>query len=85
MRLRICVRLLGNDAEKFAHLGRVEPALCLHQRDRRTLDRRERRAQFVAHQPQELRAHPLDFVEWREILHGDHHRFRHRTPQPRSA
>ena len=28
----------------------------------------------MAHEPQELRAHPLDLVERREVLQGDHHR-----------
>ena len=72
MRLAHLVRLLDDDAEELAHLGRVEPGGLLHQRHRRPLDRRERRAQLVAHQPQELRAQPFDLVERREILQGDH-------------
>ena len=62
------VRLLEDDAEELAHLGRVEPGRVLHQRHRRSLDRRERCAQLVAHQPQERRTQPLDLVERREIL-----------------
>ena len=34
----------------------------------------ERRAQLVAHQPQELRPLPLEVLQRRKVLHGDHHR-----------
>ena len=49
-------RLLVDDAEELAHLGRVELGRLFEQGVRRAPDRGERGAQLVAHQAQELGA-----------------------------
>ena len=67
-------RLRDDDAVELAHLGRVERRRVLQQRRRRAPDGGQRRAQLVAHQAQELRPQPLDLVERRQVLNGDHQR-----------
>ena len=66
--------LLVDDAVELAHLGGVELRRVLQQRGDRALDGGERSAQLVAHHAEELGAQPLQLLERREILHGDHDR-----------
>ena len=68
------IGLLDDDAGELAHLGRVERRRFLQQRNRRALDGGERLAQLVAYHAEELRPHPFDLVERRQVLHGHHHR-----------
>ena len=68
------VGLLVDDAQELAQLRRIHRLRCVEHGGDGALDGGERRAQLVAHQAQELGAHPLDLVERREILDGDHHR-----------
>ena len=68
------VGLLVDDPEELAHLRPVQVLRRLQQRGGRALDGGERRAQLVAHKPEELHAQPVELVERREILHRDHHR-----------
>ena len=68
------IGLLVDDAEELAHLGRVELRRGAQHGGGRTLDGGQRRAQLVADHAQELRPQPLQFLERREVLQGDHHR-----------
>ena len=68
------VGLLGDEAVELVPLGRVERGGVLQQGDGRALDRGERRAQFVAHQAEEVRPQPLQLLKRRQVLQGDDHR-----------
>ena len=63
-----------DEAEELAHLDRAEHPPGAEHRGGRALDGGQRRAQLVAHQPEELRAHAFELLERREVLQGDHHR-----------
>ena len=67
-------RLLVYDAEELHHFGPGESRLGGEHRARRSLDRGERRAQLVTHDREELRPHPLERLEWGEVLYRDHDR-----------
>ena len=67
-------RLLVDDAEELHHFGPGESRLGGEHRTRRALDRGERRAQLVTHDREELRAHSLELLERRQILHRDYDR-----------
>ena len=69
--------LLVDDAKELAQLGRVHRVRGVQQGADRAHDGGERRAQLVAHQAQELRAHAFDLVERRQVLHGHHDRLDH--------
>ena len=73
MRPRMCSACEAMMRWELARLGRVERGV-VEQRRGRALDGGERLAQLVAHQPQELGAQALDFVERGEVLEGHHHR-----------
>ena len=66
--------LLVDDAVELVHLGRVEVRRILQQGGGRALDGGERGAQLVAYHAEELGAQPLQLLERRQVLHGDHHR-----------
>ena len=63
-----------DDAEELDHLGLGRGRGTVEHGRRRALDRGQRRAQFVAHHPEELRALPLKLLERPEILHRHDHR-----------
>ena len=60
--------------KKLAHLDRTEHPRGAEHRGGRALDGGQRRAQLVAHQAEELRAHAFELLERRQILQGDDHR-----------
>ena len=64
------VGLRVDDPEELAHLGRVQDPRGAQHGRRRPLDRGERRAQLVAHHPQEIGPQPLQLLERCQILHG---------------
>ena len=68
------VGLLVDDAEELRHLGRIQNPRGAERRGGRALDRGQRRAQLVAHHAEKLGPHPFQFLERRQILHGDHNR-----------
>ena len=76
------IGLLVDDAEELQHFGRSEARRGGEHRGRRALDGGERRAQLVAHDRQELGPHPLELLEWRQILHRYHDRL---DPAPSGA
>ena len=67
--------LLRHDAQVLAQLVPVRLARVLKRRLGRAPDRRQRRAQLVAHQLQELRPRALQRLERRQVLERDHHPF----------
>ena len=69
------IRLLVDDPKELQHLGRLGRWRGVQHGGRRALDRYQRRPQFVAHDAQELGAHPLQLLQRRQVLQGDHHRF----------
>ena len=68
------VGLLVDDAEELPRLRRTEALRGIQHRRRRTLDGGERRAQLVAHHPQEIGPHPVERLERRQVLRGGHQR-----------
>ena len=66
--------LVVDDAEELAHLGGVQAAGIVQERAGRALDRGQRYLQLVADHGQELRPQPIQLLERREVLHGDHER-----------
>ena len=66
--------LVVDDAEELAHLGGVQAAGIVQERAGRALDRGQRYLQLVADHAQELRPQPIELLERREVLHGDHER-----------
>ena len=68
------VGLFVDDPEELEHLGRLRGPRCVQHGGRRTLDRDQRRPQFVAHDAQELGPLPLQLLQGCQVLQGDHHR-----------
>ena len=68
------IGLLVDDPEERHRLRRIRGQRGAQDGGRRALDRHQRRPQLVAHHAEEVRPHPLQFLEWRQILHGDHDR-----------
>ena len=65
---------LVDDPEELVQLHRVERRRSTQHGGGRTLDAREQHAQLMAHHVQELCAQPVQFLQRRQVLHGDHHR-----------
>ena len=59
------VGLIVDHPEELQHLGRVRSGRGTEHCRRRALDRDQRRSQLVAHDAQELGAHPLELLERR--------------------
>ena len=72
------IGLFVDDTEELAHFGRIEFPRGVQHRRRRSLDGGQRRTQFVAHHAEKLGPRPVQFLQRRQVLHGDHHR-RHRA------
>ena len=64
----------GPHRHRVGLLGRVELRFGVQRGGRRTLDRGQRLAQLVAHHTQELGPQPLQLLERRQVLQGDHNR-----------
>ena len=65
------VGLLVDDPEELKHLGRLRRRRALQHGRGRALDRGQRGPQLVAHHAQELGPQPLQFLQRRQVLHGD--------------
>ena len=65
------VGLPVDDAEELEQLGLVRDGGGTQHGRRRSLDRGERRAELVAHHPEELRPLPLELLERGQVLHRD--------------
>ena len=69
------IRLLVDDAEELLRFRRTEASRGAEHRRRRALDRSKRGAKLVAHHAEELGPHPVELLDRRQVLQGDHHRF----------
>ena len=68
------IGLLVDNAEELVRLARVQRRRGVQQGGGRTLDGGERRAQLVTDHAQELRPQPVQFLQLRQVLHGNHYR-----------
>ena len=79
------VCLIVDDPEELQHLGRIRGRRGAQHGGRRSLDRDQGRSEFVAHHAQKLGPQPVQLLEGRQVLQGDHHRLDRAPPWSESA